>query len=80
VGPRLFFQQVPEGKIAKNRVHLDVRAAPGLSGKEREEALGAECERVVALGATVYERLEADDFNQLCIVMNDPEGNEFCLD
>ena len=29
VGPRLFFQQVPEGKSAKNRVHLDVRAAPG---------------------------------------------------
>jgi hypothetical protein len=80
VGPRLFFQQVPEGKTAKNRVHLDVRAAPGLSGAEREEALGAECERVVALGATVHERLEADDFNDLCIVMNDPEGNEFCLD
>jgi len=29
-GPRLFFQQVPEDKVAKNRVHLDVRAAPGL--------------------------------------------------
>ena len=28
-GPRLFFQQVPEDKVAKNRVHLDVRAAPG---------------------------------------------------
>ena len=28
-GPRLFFQRVPEGKRAKNRVHLDVRAAPG---------------------------------------------------
>lgn len=80
VGPRLFFQQVPERKTAKNRVHLDVRAAPGLSGQEREAALDAECERVVALGATVHERLEADDFNDLCIVMNDPEGNEFCLD
>ena len=31
-GPRVFFQQVPEGKSAKNRVHLDVRAAPGLQG------------------------------------------------
>lgn len=28
VGPRLFFQRVPEGKVVKNRVHLDVRAAP----------------------------------------------------
>lgn len=80
VGPRLFFQQVPEGKTVKNRVHLDVRAAPGLTGQEREDALGAECERLVGLGATVFERLEADDFNDLCIVMNDIEGNEFCLD
>ena len=34
-GPRLFFQQVPEDKVAKNRVHLDVRAAPGLQGEKR---------------------------------------------
>ena len=33
-GPRLFFQRVPEGKQAKNRVHLDVRAAPGLKGDD----------------------------------------------
>jgi hypothetical protein len=31
-GPRIFFQKVPEGKAAKNRVHLDVRTAPGLDG------------------------------------------------
>ena len=42
-GPRLFFQRVPEGKTAKNRVHLDVRAAPGLQGDERMAALEAEC-------------------------------------
>ena len=47
VGPRLFFQQVPEGKTVKNRVHLDVRAAPGLEGDERMAALEAECERLV---------------------------------
>lgn len=34
-GPRLFFQQVPESKISKNRLHLDVRAAPGAVGDER---------------------------------------------
>lgn len=55
-GPRIFFQQVPEGKAAKNRVHLDVRAAPGLEGEERMAALEAECARLVALGA---ERLRA---------------------
>jgi hypothetical protein len=37
-GPRLFFQRVPEGKTAKNRLPLDVRAAPGLQGAERMAA------------------------------------------
>ncbi|GAA1929411.1 VOC family protein [Nocardioides marmoribigeumensis] len=80
VGPRLFFQRVPEGKTAKNRVHLDVRAAPGLTGDERLAALEAECARLVALGATRVRALEADGFNDHCIVMQDVEGNEFCLD
>ncbi len=80
-GPRLFFQQVPEGKVAKNRVHLDVRAAPGLRGDERMAALEAECERLVALGAKRIERFEpAPPLGYGTIVMNDPEGNEFCLD
>ena len=81
VGPRLFFQRVPEGKTAKNRVHLDLRAAPGLEGEERMAALEAECERLVALGATRVERHEpAPPMAAGHIVMTDPEGNEFCLD
>jgi Glyoxalase-like domain len=80
-GPRLFFQQVPEDKVAKNRVHLDVRAAPGLQGEERMAALEAECSRLVALGATRVERFEPDPLMSAgFIVMTDPEGNEFCLD
>ena len=80
-GPRLFFQQVPEGKTAKNRVHLDVRAAPGLQGEERMAALEAECDRLVALGATRLERFEPEPpMGAGHIVMADPEGNEFCLD
>ena len=80
-GPRLFFQRVPEGKTAKNRVHLDLRAAPGLQGEERMAALEAECERLVALGATRVERREpAPPMDAGHIVMTDPEGNEFCLD
>src|SRR3954449_6980074 len=59
-GPRLFFQKVPEVSLPelrtvpeegprrpKNRVHLDVRAAPGLEGDERMAALESECERLV---------------------------------
>jgi Glyoxalase-like domain len=82
VGPRLFFQQVPEGKTAKNRVHLDVRAAPGVEDfGERMAALEAEAERLVGLGATRLRRFEPDPpMSGGFIVMQDPEGNEFCLD
>jgi len=80
-GPRVFFQQVPEDKVAKNRVHLDIRAAPGLAGDERMAALEAECERLVALGATRVARFDpAPPMSLGHLVMRDPEGNEFCLD
>ena len=72
---------MPEGKTAKNRVHLDLRAAPGLQGEERMAALEAECERLVALGATRVERHEpAPPMTAGHLVMADPEGNVFCLD
>ncbi|OSP43950.1 MULTISPECIES: VOC family protein [unclassified Streptomyces] len=80
VGPRLYFQRVPEGKAAKNRVHLDVRAGTGLVGEERLATLEAECARLVALGAVHERTLYADEENESCIVMRDIEGNEFCLD
>ncbi|TDC80291.1 VOC family protein [Micromonospora sp. KC606] len=80
-GPRLFFQRVPEGKQAKNRVHLDVRAAPGLEGEARMAALEAEAERLVSHGATRLRRHEpAPPLGAGHVVMADPEGNEFCLD
>lgn len=80
VGPRLYFQRVPEGKTAKNRVHLDVRAGTGLVGEERLATLEAECARLAALGAVHERTLYADEENESCIVMRDIEGNEFCLD
>jgi hypothetical protein len=80
-GPRIFFQQVPEDKTAKNRVHLDVRSAPGLEGDERMAALEAECERLVGLGGRRLKRFEPEPpMSKGFIVMADPEGNEFCLD
>ena len=80
VGPRLFFQKVPEGKVVKNRVHLDVRVGTGMVGAERLAALRAESDRLVALGASVVRVMEADGVEESCIVMQDVEGNEFCLD
>jgi hypothetical protein len=79
-GPRLYFQRVPEGKVVKNRVHLDVRVGTGLVGDQRLAALEAECARLVALGAVHERTLYADEDNESCIVMRDVEGNEFCLD
>ena len=64
-GPTLWFQKVPEGKVAKNRQHFDLRVMGDLV-EERE--------RLVALGARVKGG-EGDLF-----VMLDPEGNEFCLE
>src|SRR5204863_5715581 len=60
VGPRLYFQRVPEGKAVKNRVHLDVRVGTGLVGDERLAALEAECARLVPLGAVHVQTLYAD--------------------
>ena len=80
VGPRLFFQRVPEGKVVKNRVHLDVRVGTGMVGEERLAVLEAECARLIPLGATRFQLLEADEENESCLVMQDVEGNEFCLD
>ncbi|MEU6682995.1 VOC family protein [Streptomyces sp. NPDC046832] len=79
-GPRLLFQRVPEGKVVKNRVHLDVRVGTGLVGEERLAVLETECARLVALGAVHVKTLLADDENESCITMQDIEGNEFCLD
>ncbi|HEX5203594.1 MAG TPA: VOC family protein [Actinoplanes sp.] len=80
VGPRLYFQRVPEGKVVKNRVHLDVRTGTGLVGAERVAVLEAECARLIELGATRVRLLVADEENESCMVMQDVEGNEFCLD
>ncbi|HEV7887517.1 MAG TPA: VOC family protein [Acidimicrobiales bacterium] len=73
VRPRLFFQRVPEDKAGKNRVHVDVKAPEG--------GLEAEVERLVGLGATVDHRHEGDfgPFHEVHYVMQDPEGNEFCV-
>ena len=81
-GPRLFFQQVPETKAVKNRVHLDVRTATELRGTARMEALEAEAARLGLLGATRIRRQDPDtEPGEIgYLVMQDPEGNEFCLD
>lgn len=78
-GPRLFFQKVPEGKTAKNRVHLDVTVARDASDDDaRWSAVVNEAERLEGLGAArLAERRGM--VGERWIVMLDPEGNELCL-
>ncbi len=79
-GPRLFFQKVPDGKVAKNRVHLDLNAGGGRDTplEERKARILAEVERLKALGAD-DRRGPIDQGGEFWVRMNDPEGNEFCV-
>ena len=79
-GPRLFFQKVPEGRAAKNRVHLDlnVSGGRGVSIEDRKVRVFAEVERLKALGADDH-RGAMDQAGEFWVRMNDPEGNEFCI-
>jgi hypothetical protein len=73
-GPRLLFVRVPEGKSAKNRVHLDVKAGFPDYDRTRVEA---HVTRLVEAGGTVQRRVEED--GESWVVMTDPEGDEFCV-
>jgi hypothetical protein len=64
-GPNMWFARVPEPKAAKNRVHLDLRPPATMEQEVR---------RLVALGATVTQRHDGNT------VMEDPEGNVFCVE
>ena len=77
-GPRLLFQKVPEGKTAKNRMHLDVNVGAGLEGDGRRAAVEEKAEQLTANGATVVAARQGN-FGEYWIVMQDPEGNEFCI-
>ncbi len=79
IGPRIYFQQVPEPKTVKNRVHLDVNVGGGPQTPldERRKRVNAEVERLVGLGAIKLRVVE--EHGESWVVMADPEGNEFCL-
>ncbi len=79
-GPRIYFQRVPEGKIAKNRMHMDLNASggTGVALDERKRRVDAEVARLKGLGAT-DERGAVEHDGEYWVRMNDPEGNEFCV-
>jgi hypothetical protein len=68
VQPAWYFSRVPEGKTSKNRMHVDVfDPSPDI------------VDRLVSLGAVVVEEHELSWANHRWTVMQDPEGNEFCV-
>lgn len=68
-GRRILFQDVPEGKSVKNRLHIDVHAG--------EEGLDALVNRLESLGARRVQELDKGPAGHWWL-MQDPEGNEFC--
>ncbi|MGA8115312.1 MAG: VOC family protein [Actinocatenispora sp.] len=68
-GRRLLFQDVPEGKAGKNRLHVDVHGEPG--------GLDALVTRLESLGATRVQEFDRGPAGHWW-TMRDPEGNEFC--
>jgi hypothetical protein len=78
-GTRIFFQQVPEAKSVKNRVHLDVNVGggPTVPPADRRQRVDEAVKRIVGLGATVVGT--AEELAEYWVVMQDPEGNELCM-
>lgn len=68
--PRWLFQEVPEGKTAKNRVHMDIRIEEGTDVDAFRASL-------LARGATKLH--EGRQGPHIWFTMADPEGNEFCV-
>jgi hypothetical protein len=80
IGPSVSFLRVPESKVAKNRLHMDLPVSGGrqVPQEQREPLIREAVERLTAAGATVIGEYDLngklDHF-----MMADPEGNEFCL-
>lgn len=79
-GPRVFFQQMETPKLGKNRLHIDINASGGLKVRfdERKKQVNTEVERLVRLGATRDHELD-EGRGEYCVIMLDPDGNEFCV-
>ena len=78
IGPRILFQRVPEGKVIKNRWHLDIDVVdPSLPEDRHDDDREAKIAALVERGATEIERF--DEPVGRWAVMTDPEGNEFCV-
>jgi hypothetical protein len=79
--PAIGFLRVPEGKTAKNRMHIDIRVAgePPWDMARREQLIRAKSAELVSAGATLVREESYGGDTLGHIVLLDPEGNEFCV-
>lgn len=68
-GPSIILQLVPEPRVGKNRLHLDVYASD----------IDKEAERLVGIGASIIDETPQEEVGHRWIRLTDPEGNEFCI-
>jgi len=84
-GPRIWFHRLPDAKVVKNRLHLDIHVSGGRGPGQnrtvplaiRAQHVDAEARRLADLGATITGALTADGLDHYAVGMKDPEGNEF---
>ncbi|MEA3502525.1 MAG: VOC family protein [Actinomycetota bacterium] len=78
-GPRMWFQQVPEEKTVKNRLHFDLLVGGGRTNPlaVRKRRVAAEVARLENLGATIRRVMNNIEADHYAVGMSDPEGNEF---
>jgi predicted enzyme related to lactoylglutathione lyase len=67
--PKFLLQRVGEAKLTKNRMHLDIETPD----------VDAEVERLEGIGACRLVQHARAEHGSRCVVMADPEGNEFCV-
>src|SRR2546421_2160131 len=78
-GPRIWFHVMPDAKVVKNRLHLDIHVSGSRSDPlaTRMQRVHAEARRLADLGATITAPLSEDGLDNYPSGMKDPEGNEF---
>ena len=78
-GPSIWFHVVPEAKVVKNRLHVDIHASGNRRDpiETRRTRVDEEARRLAGLGASITGALSEEGLDYYAVGMKDPEGNEF---
>ena len=78
-GPRIWFHALPDAKVVKNRLHLDIHVSGSRADPmaTRIQRVDAEARRLTELGGTPTGALTVEGLDHYAMGMRDPDGNEF---